>query len=121
VYDTIPKAKEWLTINYVVNATRTTFLGFYIFKGEKIRNDYIQFCKLGTCMAMQSKTWMATFLFKKILFFFKKSIPNGIFLTNKHLFTFDGHGSHVTFEAIKQAQAFGLDMVTLHSHTSHAL
>jgi hypothetical protein len=37
------------------------------------------------------------------------------------LFIFDGHGSHVTLEAIEQAQAFGLDMVTWPSHTSHAL
>jgi hypothetical protein len=41
-----------LTINYVVNAIRTTLLGFFIFKGKKIWNDYIQFCKPRTCMAM---------------------------------------------------------------------
>jgi hypothetical protein len=52
VYNTIPKAKEWLIINFVVNATRKTLLGFYIFKGEEIGNDYIQFCKPRTCMAM---------------------------------------------------------------------
>ncbi len=40
VYNTIPKAKEWFTINYVVNVTKTTMLRFYIFKGAKIRNDY---------------------------------------------------------------------------------
>ncbi len=33
----------------------------------------------------------------------------------------DGHGSHVPLEAIKQAKEFGLDMITLPSHTSHAL
>ncbi len=31
------------------------------------------------------------------------------------------HGSHVMLEAIKQAREFGLDMVTLPFHTSHAL
>ncbi len=41
----------------------------------------------------------------------------GISLTNKHMVIVDGHGSHVTFEVIKQAQAFRLDMVTLFSHT----
>jgi hypothetical protein len=55
-------------------------------------------------------------LFKEFFFFFfKRSIPNGISLTNRHLFILDGHGSHVTFEAI------GLDMVTLPSNTFHAL
>jgi hypothetical protein len=31
------------------------------------------------------------------------------------------HGSHVMLEAIKQAHEFGLDMVALPFHTSHAL
>jgi hypothetical protein len=41
-------------------------------------------------------------------------------LTNRHLLILDGHGSHVTFEAIGQAKKFGLNMITLVSHTSHA-
>ncbi len=32
----------------------------------------------------------------------------------------DGHGSHVTFETIEQAKEFGIDMITLPSHASHA-
>jgi hypothetical protein len=55
VYNTIPKSWEWLTINCVVNVARGVLLGFYIFKGEKLQDDYIKFCKLGTCMAMQKK------------------------------------------------------------------
>ncbi len=31
-----------------------------------------------------------------------------------------GHGFHVILEEIQQAQKFGLDMITLFSHTSHA-
>jgi hypothetical protein len=37
------------------------------------------------------------------------------------LLILDGHGSHVTLEVIEQAQEFGLDMIILLSHTSHAL
>jgi hypothetical protein len=33
----------------------------------------------------------------------------------------DGHGSHVTFEGIEQAQEFGLDMIILPSHTFNAI
>jgi hypothetical protein len=120
VYNTIPKSKEWLSVNYEVNVTRTTLPRFYIFRGERICDDYIQLYKLGTCMAIQSKAWMTTFLFKEFLFFFKRFIPSGISITNKHLLILDGHGSHVTIETIKQAQEFGLDMITLPSHTSHA-
>jgi hypothetical protein len=70
---------------------------------------------------MQSRAWMTTFLFKEFLSFFKRFIPSGISITNKHLLILDGHQFHVTLEAIKQAQEFGLDMITLPSHTSHAL
>ncbi len=51
-------------MNYIVNATRTILLGFYIFWGKTMRDEYIKQFKLGTCMAMQAKAWMTTFLFK---------------------------------------------------------
>jgi hypothetical protein len=53
-------------------------------------------------MVMQSKSSMIALLFEEFFSFFKRSIPNGISLINKHLLIFDGHGSHVTFEAIEQ-------------------
>jgi hypothetical protein len=121
MYSTILNSKEWLTVNYVVNVVGTSLPRFYIFKTKKICDDYIQLCKLGTCMAMQSKAWMTTFLFKEFLFFFKSSIPGEISISNKHLLILDGHGSHVTLEAIEQSSEFGLDMVTLPLHTFHAL
>jgi hypothetical protein len=68
---------------------------FYIFKGEKLRNDYITFYKIGTQVEFQ-KTMDDIFLFKKFLSFFKQSIKSGIFTTNNHLLIPDGHGSHVT-------------------------
>jgi hypothetical protein len=61
------------------------------------------------------------FLFKEFLSFFKRSIPGGFSPINHHLLALYGHGSHVSLKAIKQAQQFGLDMITLLSHTSHAL
>jgi hypothetical protein len=64
---------------------------------------------------------MITFHFKESLVFFKRSIPSGISLTNKHLLILDGHGSHVAFEVIGQAKKFGLDMIILPSHKFHVL
>jgi len=52
-----------MIVNYVVNAARGVLHGFYIFKAKRIKKDYIQRCKLGSCMEMQEKTWM-TRLFK---------------------------------------------------------
>ena len=39
----------------------------------------------------------------------------------RHLLILDGHNSHVTLEVVAQAKAAGLDLLTLPSHTSHAL
>jgi hypothetical protein len=64
---------------------------------------------------------MTSFLFKVFLSFFKRSIPSGISPNNYHLLVLDGHSSHVSLKGIKHAQQFGLDMITLPSHTSHAL
>jgi hypothetical protein len=51
----------------------------------------------------------------------KRSILNELSLTNRHLLIINGHGSHVTLEAIERAKDIGLDMITLPFHTSHAL
>ncbi len=69
VYSTIPKFGEWLTINCVVNAIESVLPSFYIFKGERLRDDYIKLYKLNTCMAMQKKAWMIIFLFKEFFIF----------------------------------------------------
>ena len=42
-------------------------------------------------------------------------------LTNRHLLILDGHNSHVTLEVVKISMESGLDIVSLPSHTSHAL
>jgi len=76
VYSPIPKSKKWLTINYAMNVARGLILGFYIFQGERIRDDYMKYCKFGTCMAIQTKAWMTSFLFKEFWSFFKRSYPS---------------------------------------------
>jgi len=42
VYNIIPKSHEWLIVNCVVNVVRTILLGFYIFQGERMHDDYIK-------------------------------------------------------------------------------
>ncbi len=41
--------------------------------------------------------------------------------TDRNLLILDGHGNHITLEAIEQAKDIGLNMITLPFHTSHAL
>jgi hypothetical protein len=80
------------------------------------------FWKPKKCMTMQNKAWMTNFLSKKFLFFFfLKYVSNGMFLTNEQLLILDGHGNHVTLEAIKQVHEFGLEIIILPSHTFRAL
>jgi hypothetical protein len=88
--------------------------GFIYLGQERLHDDYIQHYKPNTCMVMQTKAWMINFLFKKL-------VPSAISLTNRHLVVLDGHKFHVILKAIEQAQAFGLNMIILPSHTSHAL
>jgi hypothetical protein len=91
-------------VNCVVNVIGDCLPGFYMFRSERIRDDYIRLCKAGTCMAMQTKAWMTSFLFKDFLSFFKKSIFGEIFQSSQHLLIMDEHGSHVMLKAIAQAQ-----------------
>jgi hypothetical protein len=58
VYSTIPKFREWLIINIVMNVTRFLLPRFYIFRRERLRGDYIKLCKPRTCMAIQKNAWM---------------------------------------------------------------
>jgi hypothetical protein len=90
VYNTIPKYREWLTINCVMNVAKGVLLRFYIFKGEELQDDDIKFSKLGTCMLMQKKTWMTTFLFKKFLSFFRRLVQGEMSFTNQHLLVLNG-------------------------------
>jgi hypothetical protein len=60
-------------------------------------------------------------MFKEFLYFFKKYVLSGLSFINRQLLIMDGHGSHVTLEAISQAKEINLDIITLPSHTSHVL
>jgi hypothetical protein len=83
-------------VNYVVNVTRGVLFGFYIFKGERLKDDYIKLYKLGICMVMRKRILKINFLFKFFLPLFNKSIPSGMSFINQHLLILDGHGHHVT-------------------------
>jgi hypothetical protein len=61
-------------VNCVVNVIGDYLPSFYIFRGERIKDDYIKLCKASTCMAMQTKASMTSFVFKKIMSFFKRSV-----------------------------------------------
>jgi hypothetical protein len=39
---------------------------FYVFKGEKLKDDYIKLCKPNTCITMQKKNMDGYFFVQKV-------------------------------------------------------
>ena len=59
----IPNQREWLSVLACVNAAGKAIPSFYIFRGRRFRQNYIQLCEPGATMAMQQRAWMTTSLF----------------------------------------------------------
>jgi hypothetical protein len=53
-----------------MNVACDMLLRFYIFKGERLQDDYIQFCKPRTYTTMQKKTLDDLISFQKVFVFF---------------------------------------------------
>jgi len=64
------------------------------------------------------KAWMTSFMFKKFMYLI---CSKWNYSNQSSPFNFGWHGLHLTLEIIEHAQQFGLDMIILSSHTSHAL
>ncbi len=77
VYSTIPKYWECLIVNNAINVVGGVLHGFYMFRGERLRDDYIKFYKLSTCMAMQKKNMDDYLPIKESLSFLKGQFQVG--------------------------------------------
>jgi len=66
---------------------------------------------------------MTTFLFDKWIDHFVQNLQKrrGVSSSNCHLLIVDGHNSHMSFQVIEKCSYVGIDLLTLPSHTSHAL
>ncbi|KAH9291752.1 hypothetical protein KI387_043059, partial [Taxus chinensis] len=117
----IPRSREWMTILCCVNAAGQCIPNFYLFKGQKVSQNYIKGCEPGACMAAHPSAWMTRELFISWLYHFSKSVPGGVCPENRHLLIFDGHGSHVALSTIEEARRLGIDLLTLPAHTTHRL
>ena len=123
VHSIVQNQKEWLSVLVTVNATEQAIPAFYIFKGKQFRQNYIQHCEPKAAMAMQPQAWMTSYLFSTWVFHFLEAMSRlgGIFLEHCHLLILNGYSSHMTLEVVLEAKRVGLDLLTLPSHTSHAL
>jgi hypothetical protein len=106
-----------------INAEGGKIPNFYILKGTYFLQDYIKNCEPNGVMAMQPNAWMTKWLFESWISHFISILKEttGIDERNRHLFILDGHNSHVTLEVVTLAMNSGLDIISLPSHTSHAL
>jgi hypothetical protein len=123
VHSIIPDQREWLSVVACVNAAGHSIPNFYILKGVQFRRNYIDRCEEKATMAMARKACMSGPLFYAWLTHFIARVKEGaeLSVTSRHLLILDGHNSHMTLEVIHKAAQAGIDMVTLPSHTSHAL
>ena len=123
VHSIEPDQREHLSVLSCINAAGGCIPNFYILKGTYFLEDYIARYEAGTVMGMQSNAWMTKWLFESWISHFIQCLSKGpgIDLSNRHLLVLDGHKSHVTLEVVRTAMESGLDIISLSSHTSHAL
>ena len=123
VHKVLPNEREWITNLTCVNAAGDHIPGFYIFRGKRLRSNYVIHYEDGAAMAMQTKAWMTATLFSHWILHFIQCLERkgGISHERRHLLILDGHNSHVTLEVVHKCREIGLDLLTLPSHTSHRL
>jgi hypothetical protein len=123
VHSIEPDQREHLSVLSCINADGGSIPNFYILKGTYFLQDYVKRCEDNTVMAMQPNAWMTKWLFESWISHFIRCLKRGpgIDQKNRHLLILDGHNSHVTLEVVSVAMTSGLDIVSLPSHTSHAL
>ena len=118
----IPNEREWLSVLTFINAASASIPHFFIFKGKRRLQDYIQLCGAGTTMAMQENGYMTSYLFSRWMDHFIEQLEElgNLSPSNRHLIVLDGHKSHFTLDVIQKAKEHGVDMINLPSHSSHA-
>ena len=123
VHSIEPNQREHLSVLSCINVDGGKILNFYILKGTYFRSDYSANSKVGAVMGMQRNAWMTRWLFESWISHFIECLKkeHGVDLANCHLLILDGHNSYVTLEMLKISIESSLDIVSLPSHTSHAL
>ena len=63
VHSIVPDQREWLSVLVCINAHGVSIPSFYVFRGTRFRQNYIERCEPGATMAMQARAWMTTYMF----------------------------------------------------------
>ena len=123
VHSVEPDKREHPSILSCINADGGSIPNFYILKGTYFLEDYIARCEDGVVMDMQPNAWMTKWLFESWISHFITCLRKGLEVdfTNMHVLILDGHNSHVTLEVVRTAMESGVGIISLPSHTNHAL
>ena len=109
--------KSQITIVACANAAGSILPPMVIFKGERLNADYTKNQVPNTLYGMSKQGWIDSGLF--YLWFhelFLKNIPP----TRPVLLLLDGHSTHYTPEALREAQKEGVIIMCLPSNTTYA-
>ena len=118
-----PYQREHLSVLSCINADGGKIPNFYNLKGTYFQQDYVKNCEEDAVMAMQPNAWMTKWLFHSWILHFIGTLrkTTKIDEENIQLLVLDRHNSHVTLEVVISAMNFDLDIISLPSHTFHAL
>ena len=107
-----PNEREWISVLTYINASGETIPYYYIFKGLRIRRDYIALCDDGTTFGMKKKRWVDSYQFSTWMDHFVMVLrgKGTLSTTSRHLLILDGHKAHLTLEVLTKAKRNGIDM-----------
>ena len=109
--------KSQITIVACANAAGSTLPPMVIFKGERLNADYTKNQVPNTLYGMSKQGWIDSGLFYLWLReLFLKNIPP----IRPVLLLLDGHSTHYTPEALREAQKEGVIILCLPPNTTHA-
>jgi hypothetical protein len=102
VHSIVPDQREWLSVLVCINAAGFSIPSFYIFRGKRFGQNYIQYCEAGATMSMQPRAWMTSYLFGAWVSRFIELVQEigSISPEHRHLLILDGHISHVSVEVV---------------------
>ena len=120
VHKVMPYEREWISVLCCMNVDGASIPNFYIFKGKQFQRNYIEAFEARATMAMRPCAWMTSFLFAQWISHFVKSLEamRGV---QRHLIILDGHVSHFSIQTVKETCRYGIDLLTLSSHSSRAM
>jgi hypothetical protein len=105
VHTIVPDQREWLSVLVCINTAGLAIPSFYVFKGKRFRQNYLERCEPSATMSIQPRAWMTSYLFSAWISHFIKCVQGmgGISSENRHLLILDGHCSHVTLVVVVEA------------------